>query len=88
MTQKKTWTIVEAKARLSEILRLAREEGYQTIGTQKKYVIVPEEVWNRYQTPKKAMGQWLVDNIPKGAGLELPDRQDPPRVIPFAEEEE
>ena len=29
----RTWTVAEAKARLSEILRLAEEEGPQRIGT-------------------------------------------------------
>ena len=31
---RKTWTVAEAKARLSEILRLASEEGPQRIGTK------------------------------------------------------
>ncbi len=86
--QKKIWTIAEAKARLSEILRRSRDEGPQTIGTQKRYVIVPEAVWKKNNSPKKPMGQWLVDNIPQDAALELPSRKDPPRAIPFGEAEE
>ena len=30
----RVWTVAEAKARLSEVLRLAEEEGPQRIGTQ------------------------------------------------------
>ena len=32
------WTVAEAKARLSEILRLAEEEGPQRIGVRNSFV--------------------------------------------------
>jgi hypothetical protein len=54
MGYKQTWTVAEAKARLSE--------------------------------PRKPMGQWLVDNMPRGADLEFPDRDKPEREIPFISE--
>ena len=41
----RVWTVAEAKARLSEILRLAEEEGPQRIGARKPFVVVPEHVW-------------------------------------------
>ena len=34
----RAWTVAEAKARLSEILRRAEEEGPQRIGTRKEFV--------------------------------------------------
>ena len=37
----RVWTIAEAKARLSEVLRLAEEEGPQRIGARKPFVVVP-----------------------------------------------
>ncbi len=37
----RVWTVTEAKARLSEILRLSEEEGPQRIGTRKSFVVVP-----------------------------------------------
>ena len=37
----RVWTVAEAKARLSEILRLAEEEGPQHIGARKPFVVVP-----------------------------------------------
>ena len=40
----RVWTVAEAKARLSEILRLSEEEGPQRIGTRKSFVVVPEHV--------------------------------------------
>ena len=85
MTQ--VWTIADAKARLSEILRLASTEGPQRIGTQRRYVLVPEDVWDRLNPTARPLGSWLVDNMPRAAKddeeLQLPDRREPPRDIPF-----
>ena len=92
----KVWTVAEAKARLSEVLRLSEEEGPQRIGTRKCYVVVPESVWwGRYgeaitekekndSSPRKPLGQWLIENMPCGTDLEIPDRKkDRDRPIPF-----
>ena len=93
----RTWTIAEAKARLSEILRLAEEEGPQRIGLRKPFVVVPERQWQqrtndlewRRRVPEEMpMGKWLVENMPRGIELELPDRSDPPREIPFSDWED
>ena len=43
LSDHRTWTIAEAKARLSELLRLVREEGPQHIGTKKSFVVISEE---------------------------------------------
>lgn len=83
--QGRIWTIAEAKARLSEILRLAEEEGPQQIGKRNTFVVVPEREWERRTRPKMPLGQWLVANVPRGGiELELPDRKnEPEREIPF-----
>ncbi len=79
----KVWTVAEAKARLSEILREAREKGPQRIGTKKPYVVLTEEEWLKLKTPQPHMGQWLIKKF-KGSGeLELPDRKAPDRATPF-----
>ena len=82
------WTISEAKARLSEILRLAESEGPQRIGTRKSFVVVPEHVWLERERPERMpMGQWLIENL-RGLGpLEPPDRndEDSERPIPYAD---
>ena len=54
----KTWTVAEAKARLSEILRLASKEGPQRIGTKARYVVVPEEEWLKRTEPRIPLGRW------------------------------
>ena len=41
----RVWTVAEAKAKLSEVLRLAETEGPQRIGARKHFVVVPESVW-------------------------------------------
>ncbi len=84
----RTWTVAEAKARLSDILRLAEEEGPQRIGKQPSFVIVPAETWDaqtspRIRQPRKPLGRWLVENMPRGIDLELPSRDEPEREIPF-----
>ncbi len=88
MQKDTAWSVAEAKAKLSELLRRASEEGPQTIGTRKRYVVIPEETWKKAHAPRPPLGAWLARNLPKGAPLQLPDRQDPPREIPFASQED
>ena len=84
------WTVTEAKARLSEILRLSEEEGPQRIGMRKSFVVVPESVWQGHDfspkadaLPRKPLGQWLIENMPCGTNLEIPSRKGKDRPIPF-----
>ena len=66
----RVWTVAEAKAKLSEVLRLAEEEGPQRIGTRRPFVVVPESVWQeREGPPRMPLGQWLVENMPRGTNL-------------------
>lgn len=90
MTDLKTkhvWTIAEAKAKLSEILRLAETEGPQRIGVRKSFILVPEKLWETREPPKKHMGKWLLENMPRGIELEIPDRRESEREIPFIEDD-
>ncbi|MXY50168.1 MAG: type II toxin-antitoxin system Phd/YefM family antitoxin [Gemmatimonadetes bacterium] len=84
----RVWKVSEAKARLSEILRLSEEEGPQRIGTRRPFVVIPERVWReRKEGPRKAFGQWLLENIPRGTNLTKPDRSTN-RKTPFADDDE
>lgn len=84
----RAWTVAEAKARLSEILRLAEEEGPQQIGKRNTFIVVPKSEWDRRAEPRKPLGQWLVENMPRVGELELPDRKnEPEREIPFQTDE-
>ena len=71
---KRIWSVAEAKARLSEILRLAEKEGPQRIGIRRAFVVVPAEQWSARRSKRKPLGQWLVENMPCGNELDLPDR--------------
>ncbi|WP_419922103.1 hypothetical protein [Candidatus Poriferisodalis sp.] len=81
-TESRVWTVAEAKARLSHILRCAEEEGPQRIGTRKTFVVVPEHVWEQHTKPEVHLGRWLIENMPRGYDLELPDRHSD-RPTPF-----
>lgn len=80
------WTVSEAKAHLSEILRLASEEGPQRIGARRRYVVAAESDWLKMTQHAQPIGRWLLDNIPQGEPLELPDRTEPERPGPFDQE--
>ena len=80
---RRVWTVAEAKARLSEILRLAESEGPQRIGTRKPFVVVPDDVWRAQTQPRKSLGQWLIENTPRGTDLEIPSRRESGREAPF-----
>ena len=71
---RRTWTVAEAKARLPEVLRLAEEEGPQRIGMRKPFVVAPERLWQAQSPARKPLGQWLVENMPRGIELEIPER--------------
>jgi len=82
----RVWTVAEAKTHLSKILRLAEVEGPQTIGTRRPCVVVPADTWYAKTAPRKPLGQWLVENTPRGTGLEIPSRRESRRQIPFINE--
>ena len=84
-TPNRIWTVAEAKARLSEVLRLAEEEGPQQIGVRRPFVVVPAAVRAEKTRPRKPLGQWLVENIPRGTNLDAPERSSH-RPIPFINE--
>jgi len=80
----RVWTVKEAEARLSEILRLAEEEGPQQIGRRKTFVVVPAADWYAKRPSRKPMGQWLVDNMPRGVNLDISGKRQSGRGIPFS----
>ncbi len=76
------WTIQQAKARLSEILRLARSGAPQRIGLgPDACVLVSGQEWEA-RAPRR-LGAWLVESAPRGEDLEIPSRASH-RGDPFA----
>ncbi len=82
----RVWTVAEAKARLSEILRLAETQGPQRIGARRPFIVVPEHVWQARAPESIPLGQWLVANTPRGTNLEIPSSRKSSRKIPFIDE--
>ncbi len=70
----RAWTVAEAKARLSEVLRRAEQDGPQRIGTRRVFVVVPVRTWEEITEPRPSLGQWLIAHAPGAGALELPPR--------------
>ncbi len=79
------WTVQEAKAKLSEVLKRAKQGEPQVIGAQDPCVVVSMDEFKRLSAHDEEphLGKWLVDNAPRGFELELPSREDG-RPDPFA----
>ncbi len=80
----RTWRVAEAKARLSEILRLAHEQGPQRIGVRRTFIVMSERLWRERAPGRDPLGRWLVDNVPRGVNLAVPRARESRREIPFA----
>ena len=82
----RVWTVADAQANLPEVLRLAETDGPQYIGAGKTFVVAPIESGQQWAEPRKPLGQWLVENMPRGTNLEIPKDRSSKRAIPFIEE--
>ena len=76
------WSVPEAKARLSEVLRRARAGEPQVIGQQQPCVVISEAEY-RLLRPEKHLRQFLASTAPRAGGLKLPPRRSR-RGDPFA----
>jgi antitoxin (DNA-binding transcriptional repressor) of toxin-antitoxin stability system len=63
----KPWTVQEAKAHLSEILRRARAGEPQHIGLADGCVVVAAREW--VDRTADGLGTWLVASAPRGEAL-------------------
>jgi len=75
------WSVQNAKAQLSKLLRRARAGEPQRIGLQDACVVVSEAAWAAREGAD--LGAWLVDSAPKGAPLAEASRRSR-RGDPFA----
>jgi prevent-host-death family protein len=76
------WSVAEAKGKLSEILRRAREGEPQTIGAEDPCVVVSASDFQKYWRSEH-LGKFLVESAPRGCEFELPSRAGD-RGDPFA----
>lgn len=80
----KPWTVQDAKAHLSEVLRRARAGEPQRIGLTDGCIVVAESDWR--STRSTDLGAWLVASAPRGEALPDPPRASR-RAVPFTDDE-
>ena len=76
------WSVQQAKARLSELMRRARGGEPQVIGVRDPCILMSADGF-RTAVPEKHLGRFLVETAPRGDPLELPQR-DPDRGDVFS----
>lgn len=80
----KSWTVANAKAKLSEVIDRAQSTP-QTITRNGKpsVVVVSAEEWQRKTTRKGTLAEFLMESPLRGADLDLERQRDEPRDLPL-----
>jgi prevent-host-death family protein len=84
MSEKATvWSVAQAKARLSEVIDRAREQGPQTITKMAalRVVVVSIEEWTRKTRRKDTLADFFAASPLHGSGLEIERAQGGTREI-------
>ena len=78
-----SWKVAEAKARFSELIDRALQEGAQGITRHGKraVVVVSAREWDRRAARKESLVDFLNRSPLKGSGLELKRLRDRPRQV-------
>jgi prevent-host-death family protein len=78
-----SWTVAEAKAKLSEVIEKAQTSGPQRITRHGKQavVVVSAEEWERKTKRKGNLVEFLAVSPLSGSGLQVEHLEDPPRKI-------
>ena len=67
-----SWSVQDAKAQLSELLRRARRGEAQRIGLTDACVLVSEAEWMARNASD--LGAWLVETAPRGLDIDVAPR--------------
>ena len=83
----RTWTVAEAKAKLSEVLDRAQERGPQTItrNGRKAAVVVAADEWERKAKRKGNLAEFFASAVHGGVRLDLRRRRKSRMRDPFQE---
>lgn len=78
---RESWSVADAKARLSEVINQAEKQGPQTITRNGRAaaVVVSAEEWRRKTTRKGSLGEFLFNSPLRGLDLDLDRIKDGPR---------
>ncbi len=77
------WTVAEAKAKLSELIELARSRGPQTITRNGRTaaVVVGAEDWERKTRRSGNLAEFFAASPLRNSGLRMKRRKDMPRKL-------
>ncbi len=78
-----SWTVAEAKAKLSEVIEKAQTSGPQRITRHGKeaVVVVSAEEWQRKTKRKGSLAEFLLASPLRGSSLQMERLEDHPRKI-------
>ena len=81
------WTVAEAKAKFSEVIQRAEDEGPQKITRhgEPAAVVVSAKEWERKTRRKGSLVEFFATSPLRGVELDLTRRKDRPRD-PFAQD--
>ena len=73
---KSTWTVAEAKAKFSEVLQKAENEGPQRITRrgEEAVLVVSKKEWERKTKRKGTLLDFFLNSPLRGSGIEIPPR--------------
>jgi len=79
----KSWTVANAKAKLSEVIERA-QSAPQTITRNGKpsVVVVSAEEWQKKTSRKGSFAHFLMESPLRGADLDVERQRDEPRDLP------
>jgi prevent-host-death family protein len=85
LTSMTTWTVSEAKAKLSELVERARTEGPQPItkNGDVAVIVVSAEEWERKTRRTGNLAEFFASSPLRDSGLEVERRKDKPRRRPL-----
>ena len=74
---KATWTIADAKAKFSEVVRKAEHEGPQEITRhgEEAAVLVSKKEWDRMTKRKGTLAEFFANSPLRGSGIRIPARR-------------
>jgi prevent-host-death family protein len=78
-----TWSVADAKARLSEVIDRALSDGPQTITRKgrRAVIVVSAEEWERKTRRRGNLAEFFAASPLRGSGLEIERTKDGPRDI-------
>ena len=78
-----TWTVVEAKAKFSELVDTARLSGPQTItkNGRSAVVVVSAEEWERKAHRSGNLAEFFAESPLRGSDLKITRTKDVPREV-------